>query len=148
MRFPSASTGEADDRGAPLRGSRSCTSAVEQRGGCSPSRTRGCKTWRPSATLRPALALICGDRATTTTTLLRARGLLASPSFAPATPPSTHWWPRDHEGRHCTGSTCCRQHQRRPPWARLRRLLCIYLCGSSSCPLQSLIDLATITHYV
>jgi hypothetical protein len=73
-RFPSASAGEADDGGAPLRGSRSCTSAPEQRGGCSPPRTRGCKTWRPSATLRSTLAFICDDRATTTTTLLRTRG--------------------------------------------------------------------------
>jgi hypothetical protein len=48
--------------------------APEQCSGCSPPRTRGCKTWRPSATLCPALALICGDRATTTTILHRTRG--------------------------------------------------------------------------
>ncbi|PWZ58869.1 hypothetical protein Zm00014a_026950 [Zea mays] len=55
-------------------GGHSCTNAPEQHGGCSPSRTRGYKTWRPSATLCPALAFIYDDRATTTTTLHRTRG--------------------------------------------------------------------------
>ena len=58
-------------------------------------------------------------------------GLLASPPSAPATPPYAHWWPRDHEGLHCTGFTCCKQHQRWPPRARLQRLPCLYLYGSS-----------------
>ena len=61
-------------------------------------------------------------------------GLLASPPSAPATPPFAHWWPQDHEGLHCTGFTCCKQHQRWPPRARLQRLLCLYLRGSSSRP--------------
>jgi len=61
-------------------------------------------------------------------------GLLASPPSAPATPPYAHWWPRDHEGLHCTGFTCCKQHQRWPPRACLQRLLCLYLRGSSSRP--------------
>ena len=46
-------------------------------------------------------------------------GLLASPPSTLATPPFMHWWPREHEGLHCTGSTCCRQHQLRLPRDRL-----------------------------
>jgi hypothetical protein len=59
-------------------------------------------------------------------------GLLASPPSALATPPFAHWWPQDHEGLHYMGFTCCKQHQRWPPRARLQRLLCLYLHGSSS----------------
>jgi hypothetical protein len=49
------SVGETNDGCALLWGSHSCTSAPEQCGGCSALPTRVCKTWHPSATLRPGL---------------------------------------------------------------------------------------------
>jgi hypothetical protein len=134
MRFLSALAGEADDRvlhcvgvvAAPARPSNMMVvhlRAQEAARHGAPLQ-RSIRRW-PSSTatgqLPRLLSFVQG-------------GLLVSPPSAPATPPFTHWWPHDHEGLHCTRFTCCKQHQRWPPHARLQRLLCLYLRGSSSRP--------------